>query len=415
MRPITLMNKNVNKGPSSSQEFNELRKDIQTDITSLFDIANEHESVISEHMDHVLRENYFLQNRLLKLEGKVGELKREYQNAQTSGQSILTRSFYHASNISQANAKSPVNVDTLHGIISPVVVKSHDKIAYKNDVGEYILPSDLEINVYESSDVEAIDPETDERTYYPIDGVNIRKAFDGDKNSFWVRNAELNENLCATEVYGIVHVKIPQSISNNVYTNTLTLHPSPEYSMSVLDIQYKNQNGEWRRIETYPVKEVAGNEVPQEIAEAGKLVFSFPKRQVTELQIKVKQPYWFKHDNKRIFMYGFQDVVVEYREYSQDTAEFVTRFSLEGTDRRFAHINSPNVTVPVGCPAFNDYTVKHELYFDEGLTEQFVFSTDIFQPVQTVYVKTILKTAGDQVPILREIELPYRHEELENL
>lgn len=45
--------------------------------------------------------------------------------------------------------------------------------------------------------------------------------------------------------------------------------------------------------------------------------------------------------------------------------------------------------------------------------EQFDFSTDIFQPIQAVYVKTLLKTAGDQVPILREIELPYRHEELE--
>ncbi|AMM91854.1 hypothetical protein UP17_04195 [Peribacillus simplex] len=65
------------------------------------------------------------------------------------------------------------------------------------------------------------------------------------------------------------------------------------------------------------------------------------------------------------------------------------------------------VTTPVGCPPFNDYTAKHELYFDEGLSEKFNFSTDIFQPLQAVYVKRILKTAGDQVSILREIELPY--------
>ncbi|WP_260398925.1 hypothetical protein [Peribacillus simplex] len=68
-------------------------------------------------------------------------------------------------------------------------------------------------------------------------------------------------------------------------------------------------------------------------------------------------------------------------------------------------MGSPKVTTP-GCPPF-DYTAKHELYFDEGLSEKFNFSTDIFQPLQAVYVKTILKTAGDQVPILREIELPY--------
>ncbi|WP_103656390.1 hypothetical protein, partial [Bacillus thuringiensis] len=308
------------------------------------------------NMDHILRENYFLQNRLKKLEGRVYELEKDYQNNSMVGESILTRSFYHASNIISSNANSPVNVDTLHGIITPVVVRSHDKIAYKNDLGEYILPSNLEVNVYESSDVEPIDEETKQRKFYEVDSSGITKAFDGDKNSFWVRQSETNENKCVTEVYGLIHVKIPQNISNNIYTNTITLHPSPEYSMSVLDIQYKNQNGEWRRIETYPVKKVNNTDVPEEIVEAGKLVFAFPRRQVTELQIKVKQPYWFKHDNKRIFMYGFQDIVVEYREYSQDTAEFTTKFSLEGTDRRFTNVNTPKVTVPVGCPPFNDYT-----------------------------------------------------------
>ncbi len=228
-----------------------------------------------------------------------------------------------------------------------------------------------------------------------------------------MRQSEKNENECVTEVYGIIHVKIPKDISNNVYTNTLILHPSPEYSMSILDIQYKNQNGEWRRIETYPTKQATNTAVPEEIAEAGKLIFSFPKREVLELQIKVKQPYWFRNDNKRVFMYGFQDIIVEYREYSQDTAEFVTKFSLEGTDRRFANVGAPRITTPIGTPPFNDYTAKHELYFDESLSEKFEFSTDIFQPLQAVYVKTILKTAGDQVPILREIELPYRHEVLE--
>lgn len=415
MRPITLRNPNLNKGPSTSEEFNKLRNDIQTDITTLFNIVNEHDDVIAENQDHIIRENYFLQNRLQKLEGRVRELEKDYQNNSLAGESIMTRSFYHASNIISSNPNSPVNVDTLHGVVTPVVVKAHDKIAYRNDLGEYILPSNLEVAVYESSDVEPIDPETQERKYYSVDSTGIRKAFDGDKNTFWVRHSESNENKCVTEVYGLIHVKIPQNISNNVYTNSIILHPSPEYSMSILDIQYKNQNGEWRRVETYPVKKVGNSDVPEEIAESGKLVFSFPRRQVTELQIKVKQPYWFRHDNKRIFMYGFQDIIVEYKEHSQDAAEFTTKFSLEGTDRRFTNIITPKVTVPVGCPAFNDYTVKHELYFDEGLTEQFDFSTDIFQPVQAVYVKTVLKTAGDQVPILREIELPYRHEELEVL
>lgn len=409
MRPITLQNPNLNKGPSSSVEFNKLRKDMQTDLTTLFNIVNEQDDAIAGNMDHILRENFFLQNRLYKLEARVKELENDYQSNKFSEQSILSRSFYHASNISSQNTSSPISVDTLHGVVSPVVVKSMDKIAYRNDQGNYILPSNFEVNAIESTDTEPIDEVTKDRKYYSIDTTNISKAFDGDKNSFWVRQAEFNEEKCVTEVYAIVYLKIPQDISNNVYTNTLLIHPSPEYSMSILDIQYKNANGEWKRIDTYPTKmQSDGVVVPEEITEAGKLIFSFPKHEITEIQIKVKQPYWFAHDNKRIFMYGFQDVTVEYREYSNDAAEFVTKFVLPDPDRRFSSIKNPLVTTPIGCAPVNDYMVKHELYFDEGLTEQFEFSTDIFQPIHTVYIKTILKVVGEQVPLIREIELPYQ-------
>ncbi|MCM3576408.1 hypothetical protein M3172_24915 [Mesobacillus subterraneus] len=98
---------------------------------------------------------------------------------------------------------------------------------------------------------------------------------------------------------------------------------------------------------------------------------------------------------KRILLYGFQDIVTEYLEYSQDAAEFVTKVSLENTGRRFTNVGTPKITMPVWCPPYSDYIAKHELFFDEGLTEQFDFSTDIFRPVQTVYVQTILRTAGD--------------------
>lgn len=84
----------------------------------------------------------------------------------------------------------------------------------------------------------------------------------------------------------------------------------------------------------------------------------------------MKQPYWFTNNNKRIFMYGFQDIIVEYREYSQDTAEFVTKFSIEDTNRRFTSVISPTVKDPIGCAFISDYTIDHELYFDESLTRE---------------------------------------------
>ncbi|WP_433957849.1 hypothetical protein [Cytobacillus horneckiae] len=99
MRPITLKNPNLNKGPSSSVEFNKLRNDIQTDVTTLFNIVNKHDGLIAENMDHILRETYFLQNRILKLENRVRELQNDYQANNASDERILSKSFYHASNI----------------------------------------------------------------------------------------------------------------------------------------------------------------------------------------------------------------------------------------------------------------------------------------------------------------------------
>jgi len=59
-----------------------------------------------------------------------------------------------------------------------------------------------------------------------------------------IKLTESYENKCVTEVYGLIHVKIPQEISNNVYTNIFLLHPFPEY------YGYSIQESKWG-METY--------------------------------------------------------------------------------------------------------------------------------------------------------------------
>lgn len=411
MRPVTLQNPNLHKGPSSSKEFNSLRNDIQTDITTLFDVINTYDTIIPQNMDHVLRENFFLQNRMNKMASRIKELEQEKLNSNRTKEKVMNCSFYQAGNVSSINADKPVSLDTLHGYITPQPIKSVNKIYYKSSDGKHILPRNFEMCAYESSNIEPIDEETNKRKYYQLSNQDLTNVFDGDKNTFWVRHAAFDQSKCVTEVYGLIHFKIPQNITNNVYTNTIILHPSPEYSMSILDIQYKNTNGEWRRIETYPVKETEEGETPVEIKEASKTTFIFPRKEIEEVQIKVKQPYWFNHENQRIFMYGFQDIIVEYNEYTQDECEFVTKYSLVGTDNRFSSIGNPKVIVPDGCIKNVSGLIHHELYFDENLTEQFDFASEIYQPVQEVYIKTTVQTTADYVPVIKEIELPYRIDE----
>ena len=68
MQPISQNNPNLYKGPSSSEDFNKLRNDMHYDLTNLFNIANMHESEIEENMNLLLKENFFLQCKILDIE-----------------------------------------------------------------------------------------------------------------------------------------------------------------------------------------------------------------------------------------------------------------------------------------------------------------------------------------------------------
>lgn len=413
MRPITLKNPNLSKGPATSHEFNRLRNDIQQDISSLFGIVNTHDVAIKENMDVLLRENFFMQNRVEKLERKLRELQVEIEAKETNEESKMLRSFYHVEGMKDGDSKKPVSLDVLRGIVSPVSTKRHSKTSYLNDKGEYILPKSLEVSVIETNDTQPLQKDSSERVYYSIDQAGLEKAIDGDGNTFWVRTSSFPDNSGVTEVTGIMHIRLPMDVMNNVYANTIILHPYPEYSMRILDVQYKGFGEQWHRMETYPVVKKNGQDVPVPIEEAGKLFFSFPRREMTEIKIVFAQPYWFEHGQKRNFVYGFQDVKVEYREYTAEEAEFVTTYSLEGTTRRFATIQEPTYEVPVGCPQDIEECVEHKLYYDSDLSEEFPFGHDISAPIQTVYIKTILRKVGETIPFLKQMELPYMHKELD--
>jgi len=413
LRPITLRNPNLYKGPSTSEEFNSLRNDIHTDLTTLFEVTNTHEVKIKENMDVLMREQFFMQNRIEKLQRRVLELEAESKAKETGEESRMLRSFYHVEGMKDADPKKPVAIDTVRGLVSPVPTKHQSKLSYLNDKGEYILPHSLEVKVVESNDVQPLDA-SKQRVYYNIDSQGIEKAVDGNRNTFWVRTSTFPATSGITEVYGIMHIKLPMDILNNVYANTININPYPEYSMTITDIQYKGQGEQWNRIDTYPVQKVSGGSVtPTPIEECGKMVFSFPKREITELKIMFTQPYWFEHESNRVFVYGFQDIEVEYREFTSEEAEFVSSYSIEGTSRRFSSIQEPILGLPVGCPQNIDGCVEHHLYYDPDLTEAFPFGHDISAPIQVVYIKTILRKVGETVPFLKQMELRYTHKEVD--
>lgn len=414
MQPISQNNPNAYRGPSSSVEFNKLRNDMHYDLVQLFQLANENEESIEENMDVLIRENFFLQNKVIEMEKLVEKISTDLlYKSQNSNKQRLIKSFYSLSGLSDGDTSKQAYVNTMYGYLSIPGSDAVSKISYQSADGQVIIPSSLETQVFESNNIQPLDEATGMKTYYTIEDDKIYRAFDKNKNSFWVHTSSFPEDSGVTEVYGIIHIKLPLDVMNNVYANTIILNPFPEYSLKIRDIQAKGYGEQWHRIENYPTeKDTNGLDVPIEIENAGKLTFSFPKTEVTEIQILFTQPYWFASQGKREFVYGFQEIEVEHRIQNGSEAEIVSEFSLEETTKRFSIIQKPSIVPAIGTTQEIHDLVDFKLYYNKDLTNEFTFGNEIMAPIQKVYVKTILKGQGEIIPMVKQINLDYIYKEL---
>jgi hypothetical protein len=415
MQPITQNNPNLYKGPSSSAEFNKLRNDIHYDLTQLFSVANQHDEDIRTNMDVLVRENFFLQNKIMGLETLIDKISQDLlYKADGLKKQRLIKSFFSVDGLSDGDMSKEAYVNTVYGFLSIPASDVVSKISYKADDGTVIMPSSLNVQVYESTNTQPIDESTGMRTYYSIEDDNVYRAFDTDKNSFWVHTSRFSEDSGVSEVLGNMHIQLPLDVVNNTYSNTLVINPFPEYSLRIRDIQVKGIGEQWYRLPNYPTeKDANGNDVPVEIQDAGKLTFSFPKTEITEIQIYFSQPYWFASEGQREFVYGFQEIELDYRVINGGEAEVISEFSLEGTTKRFSTIQRPTAVPLIGTPQEIDDLVDFKLYYNKDLTNEFNFGNEIMAPIQKVYVKTIVKGQGDVIPMIRQINLDFTYKELD--
>lgn len=414
MQPVSQSNPSLQKGPSSSAEFNKLRNDIHMDLVNLFDIANRHEDEISRNMDVLIRENFFMQNKLAQLQNYIDKVESDFLNKKSGvNKQTLIKSFYSLDGLSDGDTSKEAFVNTVYGYVSIPYSDSISKIMHKGDDGSVVVPSSLKIEVQESNNTKAIDATTGRREAYLIEDNNLMLAFDGNKNSFWVHTSTFPEDSGVSEVYGTIIITLPVDVMTNLYANTLIINPVPEYSMTIRDITYRGLGEQWFRLENYPTrKDANGLEVPTEIRDSGKLTFSFPNTEITQIQISFSQPYWFSNKKQRDFVYGFQEIELENRVYSITESEIVSEFSIEGTTKRFQVINEPQVTPMIGSAEEIDDLVKHRLYYNKELTNEFNFGNEIMADIQKIYVKTIISSQGDIVPMIRKLSLDYTFKDI---
>lgn len=415
LQPISQNNPNLYKGPSSSEDFNKLRNDMHYDLTNLFNIANMHESEIEENMNLLLKENFFLQCKILDIE-KLAEQIEVDEGYRYDGVSKkrLIQNFYTLDGLSDGDREKQTYINTLHGYASIPSADNISKLTHTASDGSVITPQSLKVSVLESNNTANIDPETGEREYYSISDSNIKRAFDGDRSTYWIHQSTFSADSGVSEVYGSMHIQLPLDTINDVYANHLTIHPFPEYSMSIRDILVRGHGERWRRLENYPTEQnEEGIDVPVKLESVGKMTFAFQKAEITEVQIKFSQPHWFMTKGRREFTYGFQEIDLSHRIVNQTEAEFISEFSIEDTTRRFSVVEYPEVVSMKGTDSKISDLVEHRLYYNQDLTNEFRFGTEIMAPIQKIYIRTVIKKSGEIVPMLQQLNIDYEYRELE--
>lgn len=407
----SMAQRNLYRGPSSSKEFNQRNQSLITDMENIFQLLNQNEESIEENMDIVLRENFFLQNHISLLRNEVNRLnelvenKEERENETGTASNIFIQNFYTTNQLKNGVAAKASLIDRMHGLVTPLPTDVSSKLNYTTDGGTVFVPNDLEIFVKEAKNT--VYDEAGNLVYYDLSNAQTKAIVDKDKNTFWVRDISFDQTDSVTEVFGELHIKLPAKGMNNLYANALTIHPYPEGSMRIRDIQYKGYGDQWSRLENYPTEMQKGIEVPRIFENTRKSFFQFSRTEMTELRIFYSQPYWFENSGKSTFSYGFQGIDLEYRIYTEKSCEFVSVIDLTEKKAVFQSIAYPEAIASESSEHDLVNLVEHHLYYDESMETEFDFDTTILSPIAKIYVKTVLKKEGDAVPVLKEVRIPY--------
>ena len=415
----SIRQKNIYRGPSSSAEFNKRNAAILKDIHTLYEKLNENEESIEESMDIVLRENFFLQNHVSLLRQEIEKLQRlveekeEYESDADTARNIFVQNFYQTNAFRNGTGTQRSTVDRQHGVVFPAMADSTSKFSYLTDNREVFFPSGLQLFLKEAKNT-VLDSEGNPVSYDLVE-PNANQMLDRDKNTFWIRTVGFDQKESVTEVFGELHIKLPTSSLNNLYANRLTIHPYPEGSMRIRDIQYKGYGDRWMRLPNYPTVQTGAGEIPFVFENARKLLFQFGRTEMTELRIFYSQPYWFESGNQALFTYGFQDIDLSYGIYTEKSCEFVSVVDLSDKNAFFDSLSYPEALAAKGTDKDLTNLVEHHLYYDEALSEEFDFDESILMTLQTVYIKTVLKKEGDDIPVLKEIRFPYTFKRAEGM
>jgi len=386
MRPVTESLGYLDISSGASEDFNKLIKTIGYDITKVFNMANENEKATEQNMSVVVQENLFLQRKVHELENTIASIQQTLGNRSISSRySYLYKTFYTLDSVDMPQGE--ILHDAAYGVLT-LPYSNNNKIPILKHPKEF-LQKTLDIQVVINGE-----------TITMIDDPSLINIVDGDEGTFWVTTVKTGTNINSVDIS--VTINLPVKILPNLSINSIGIKPHPLYSMSLNDITYVNAaNGTGYRLPTFPVSD--NNPVPLQGIDNTKFVF--PTIVTNSMTFSFTQPYYIQSGDVRTFVIGLRNIDLESLNVTVGEASFVTEFKVPGDDKYFGAILEPEIITLNN----EDYTdaVVHELFYDKTSTAPFVFGSTIAADIDTVYIKTTIRRAGDIIPALKGMRLKY--------
>lgn len=386
MRPVTESLENLDLSGGTSKDFNKLVRSISYDITNVFNAANENEASTERNLNIIIQENLFLQRKIKDLESKLLSIEETLANKKNStGYNSLYKTFRVSNGIESLDGQ--ILHDPTYGIVTMPCSDSHRAplLMYPK---EFLARNiDIKVDILGKTIGMAEDP-------------SLINLIDGNDSSFWISEAETSTDTDYIDF--TVTINMPLKILPSLHINSVGIKPHPVYSLTLSDIKYVDPgNGIEHRLPTFPSEE----EFPVPIRTMDNVKFMFPAITAGSVSFSFRQPYYSQDGDTRKFVFGLRGIDLENLNVTKEEVSFITEFKIPGDAKTFSRILEP-VTMTLNGESYGD-AVTHELYYDKAGVAPFVFGSNIASEINTVYLKTTLKRAGETIPAVRGLKLRY--------
>lgn len=314
------------RGPTSSNEYNVNEDQKYLELIELYKQSNTTLLHLKEAHQVVLFENAALHDYAKMLEDRMADLEARLDSL--GNNSFMNGRFFKTSFIQDMTLRYPREfqdqqvstprgqIDLQHRFATTPQIHQIPKTHIVDDVGNYIIPSELKVKVGRNSNKGTV-VEND-----------ILNAFNGDNLSFWRRSVTY-DSPADIPVNGedvVLEIELPTHLVNNLNINTVIVHPHPERGIEIQNIEVHYNNG-WQTIKGFKQNEMTS--VPND-EHSPRRKWYFPSVPVQKLRVTLVQHHPMNVGGKTVFTLGAQEIGVYLSMFEPSGGMILTPFDMDG-------------------------------------------------------------------------------------